>query len=386
MNAIDLTATASPTAGEWPAVLLANVPGMIYRCRSDSGRTLEFASAGARALLGLEPQALVQSRARYDDLICRDDRDRVQKEIHEALMQRDTFSCEYRVLHADGHRHTVWEQGCAVRDPGGAVVAWEGFVTDVSRRTEAARARHDQENQTRQTNSLKSLNALARGVAHDFNNVMAGILSSAELIKLDASPENPHGEFLEHIFETGLRAREMINQLREFSQRKPAERALIALAPVLGECLESLRARIPETVEIAHAYAHHCPPVFADAAQIQQAVKELCLYSWQSLPGQKGRIHLRLDTCEIEVNTPAEAGLRAGNYVRISILDNGGGLRQSQLDRFFEPFAFKTSGDKKSGLELFLVQQIVHEHDGVVTVDSTPGKGSSFQIFFPIPA
>jgi PAS domain S-box-containing protein len=386
MNAVDSTPSGSAAAGELPAALLANVPGMIYRCRTDPGRTLEFASTGARALLGLEPQALVQSRARYDDLICRDDRDRVQKEIREALMQRDTFSCEYRVLHADGHRRTVWEQGCAVRDHSGAVVAWEGFVTDVSLRTEAARARNDQENQTRQTNNLKSLNALARGVAHDFNNVLAGILSSAELIKMDATPENPHGEFLEHIFETGVRAREMINQLREFSQRKPGERVLIPLAPVLGECLESLRALIPETVEIAHAYAHHCPPVFADAAQVQQAVKQLCLYSWQSLPGQKGRIHVRLDTCEIEANAPAETGLRPGNYVRISILDNGGGLRKSQLDRFWEPFAFKTSGDKKSGLELFIVQQIVHEHDGEVTVESTPGKGSIFQIHFPVPA
>ncbi len=259
-------------------------------------------------------------------------------------------------------------------------------TTDKTAHAEARRIRREQEFQSRRDREHKSINILARKVAHDFNNILAGILSSAELIKLDLAPENPGYEILEQIFLAGGRAREMIRQLRDFSQRKSAERALIPLPPVIEECLQMLRSIIPDKVEITHAIAQKCPPIFADAAQIHQAVTTLCLNAWNSLPERTGRINVRLDECEITPDTAAaQTGLRAGKYARISIRDNGPGLRKNDLERAFEPFAFKRSSGKDSGLELFTVQEIAFENDGAVTVESTPTDGTVFHLYFPIP-
>jgi signal transduction histidine kinase len=82
----------------------------------------------------------------------------------------------------------------------------------------------------------------------------------------------------------------------------------------------------------------------------------------------------------------AHDGLCAGPQVRISIRDNGTGLSQGVRERIFEPFAFKSPGGKSSGLELYTVQEIANENDGAVTVESAPGKGTTFQLYFPIPA
>ena len=230
------------------------------------------------------------------------------------------------------------------------------------------------------------MNMLARGVAHDFNNILAGILSSAELIRMDSTPGNPGNEFLEQIFLAGERARVMIKQLRDFSLRKPCEPALIPLPPVVEECLRWLRSIIPDKVEITHDIGPACPAVFADAAQIQQAIMQLCINAWHSLPERMGRIHVRLDEFKFEPEAEAHSARCTGPQVRLSVCDNGPGLRKDELDRVFEPFALKSIGGRNSGLELFIVQEIANENNGTIVVESTPGKGTGFHLYFPIPA
>jgi two-component system cell cycle sensor histidine kinase/response regulator CckA len=258
---------------------------------------------------------------------------------------------------------------------------------DITTSSGAERVRREQEFQFQQARNLKSMNMLARGIAHDFNNILAGILSSAELIKMDSATGNPSNEFIEQIFMAGERARLMINQLRDFSQRKPCERALISLQPVIEECLRSLRSIIPDKVEITLDIGPACPAVFADAAQVQQAVMQLCITAWHSLPEHAGRIQVRLDECEIEsAMAAAHSGLRDGRQVQLTVHDNGHGFRKDDLERIFEPFALKSAGGKNSGLELFTVQEIVNENNGVIVVESAPGNGTEFRLYFPMPA
>jgi signal transduction histidine kinase len=248
-----------------------------------------------------------------------------------------------------------------------------------------ARTAREQEFGFQRARNLKSMNMLARGVAHDFNNILAGILSSAELIRMDSSPENPGNEFLEQIFVAGGRARLMINQLRDFSQRKPCERALVPLQPTVKESLRLLRSIIPDTIEITNDIGPTCPAVFADAAQIQKAIVQLGINAWHSLPERMGRIHVRLEKCKFEPDAAAHLARCTGTHVRLSVCDNGPGLRKDELDRVFEPFALKSVDGRNSGLELFIVLQIANENNGVIVAESTPGKGTGFHLYFPIP-
>jgi len=338
-------------------------------------------------VFGVDPDVLVHGGVSYDTLICPEDRERVQREVLSTLMPLGTFTAEYRILHADGQRRTVREQSRAARDSQGKIIAWEGFVYEITAQVDHACVRNERDAQLQHAKNLKSINLLARGIAHDFNNMIAGILSSAELIKMDSIPGNTSDEFLDQIFATGGRARQMINELREFSLREPCAPALIPLQPIVVECLQLLRSIVREKVEVTQEIDLNCPGVFADACQLHQAIMKLANNSRNSLPEHEGRIDVRLDQCEIKLDAALpHAGLRAGRFVRISIRDNGRGLNDGAMKRVFEPFAMKFVGGKNSGLDLFLVQEIANAHDGAVTVESTPGKGTEYHLYLPIPA
>jgi nitrogen-specific signal transduction histidine kinase len=230
------------------------------------------------------------------------------------------------------------------------------------------------------------MNKLASGIAHDFNNVIAGIIGSAEVIKMDVPLDQPDNPILEQIFTAGLRARHIIHQLKIFTSRKACQRTLIHLSPVVREAVQGLRSSVPVTVEIVHHLEPECPAILADAAQIQQAVMSLGTNSGHSLGGQPGRIEVRLETCDVAAElAAAHPGLKAGPQVRLSVRDNGHPVSKGGLERMFEPFACKQIDGHDSGLELFAVREIVHAHEGTITVDSAPGEGTVFRLYFPVP-
>lgn len=393
---IPIQKTLNPDAAGFPTVgaespaqpldaLLARLPGLVYRCRYDLVRTVEFASAGSHALLGFAPSELIRDGLGLVSFICPQDRERVQREIAEALALRDTFTCEYHLNHAGNRRRIpVLEQGRAVRDSRGQVIALEGHVGDL-----AGCARPRRDFQLQQAWGFQSINLLAKGVAHDFNNALAGIVTGAGLIKMEmaANPEQPVGDILEQIFDSNGRAQKMIRQLVEFSQRQPAERTLILLPPVVEASLQALRSVIPATIEITHIIEPECPAILADPAQIQQVVMNLCTHAGRSLAGHKnGRIQVRLDTCDVGTDlAAAQPGLRAGPHVRLAVSNNSAQVSQAVLGRMFEPFACKQADGHNSGLELFAAREIAHAHEGAVTVDMVPGDGFVFHFYFPIP-
>ena len=247
-------------------------------------------------------------------------------------------------------------------------------------------AQRGREFQLQQARAFKSMSMLASGVAHDFNNVIAGIIGSAEVIKMDVPPDQPDNPILEQIFTAGSRARYIIHQLKIFSQRKACHRTLIQLPPVVGEAVQRLRASVSATVEIVHHLEPECPAVLADAAQIQQAVINLGTNAGHALGNHPGRIEVRLEICDVAADLAvAHPDLSAGTHVRLSVRDNGHPISKSVLERMFEPFACKQIDGHDSGLELFTVQEIVHAHEGAITVDSAAGEGTVFRLYFPVP-
>lgn len=241
--------------------------------------------------------------------------------------------------------------------------------------------------QTQQARTFKSVNALAAGIAHDFSNAVAGLLGSAEALKMDAPPATPANPNLDRIFTTGMRLRHMIQQLRNFCQRQPGNRTLLLLPPVIKASVKFIRPRLPATVKLGCRLETKCPAILADAAQLQQVVTSLCTNAAQALAGQTGRIEVRLETCAVDADlAAANPGLPTGRQVRLSIRDNGPHFHTGMLPRIFEPFACKLTNGYNSGLELFAVREIVHAHEGTITVDSAPGAGTVFKIYFPIPA
>jgi len=362
-----------------PRALFDGLPGLAYLARADRARTIELASAGGRALLGFQPDHKPFSLA---PLIHPDERDAVMEVIASAVAVNRPFALEYRLRHASGEWRTVWDQGRPLRH--GQQTAVHGQLLDVTHRRQSEHARLDTEHRRLQAQKFNALNQLANGVAHEFNNLIAGILGSAELVAMELPENNPAHETLKQIFEASNHARDFVHKLRALGQRQLPEFKPVRLPPIIEECLQILRTIIPAKVELQTQVNAGCPRVNADPAQIQQVILDLCLHAWQGLADRRGRIKITLERCA-RVQPPAGGAgrLRPGPHVCLTVQDNSTGLEKSACETIFHPFRIRRSGGKKAGLELFLVRETVLAHQGEICVESEPGHGLAFHIYLP---
>jgi len=225
-----------------------------------------------------------------------------------------------------------------------------------------------------------ALNQFSGSIAHEFNNLIAGVLGSAELLAMDIPDGHPAHEALKQIFEASNRARDFLHKIRAFAQRPPVERQPVALPPIIEESLQILRGVIPDKVELS--FHNHTKPsrIHVDAAQIQQVILDLCLHCWQGLHERRGQITLTLAGGPVPAKlSPA---LPPGDYLHLTIQDDSHGLEPHALKRIFDPFHTRRS-TKKIGLELFLARETIHAHQGDLVAESLPGHGLAFHLLLP---
>ena len=371
-----------PPTDQLAPLLLDALPGMAFVARADRERTVEYASAGCQALLGFKYDHKHFSLA---TLIHPDDREPVLGVIKAAVAANHPFAVEFRVRHANGHWRTVWEQGRPARF--GQRQTVQAQLLDVTQRVQREQARLATELRLLQTQKFFALNQLAGGVAHEFNNLVAGILGSAELAAMDLPEKHPAQETLRQIFEASNMARDFVHKLREFGQRPAPECRPVRLQPIIEECLQILRSVIPPKVEMQVRLDPECPKVNADPAQIQQAILDLCLHSWHGLADRRGRIDITLETAAtVRVPAGQPSVLQPGPHVCLTVHDNSPGLEKSARENIFHPFRNRRANGKKNGLELFLVRETVQAHHGEIFVESEPGHGLAVHLYLPVAA
>jgi nitrogen-specific signal transduction histidine kinase len=370
-------------AGEPPyRSLFDGLPGMVYLAHGDPARTVELASAGSHALLGFQPGPKPFPLA---PLIHPGDRDQVLDVVKNAIAENRAFAVEYRLRHAGGAWRTVWEQGRPLRR--GAHPLVQGQLLDVTHRVQREQSRLEAELRLLHTQKFQTLNQLAGGVAHEFNNLIAGILGSAELLAMDLPANQADSETLKQIFEASNLARDFVHKLRVLGQRPLPEFKPFRLQSVIEECLQILHSIIPARVELQTRISPDCPRVNGDPAQIHQAILDLCLHAWQTLADRQGHIIIALEYCAA-VHPPAGATtlLQPGPHVCLTIQDSSPVLDKNAREHIFHPFRNRRLSGKKVGLELFLVRETIQSHQGEIFFDSEAGHGQIFRIYLPAAA
>jgi PAS domain S-box-containing protein len=244
--------------------------------------------------------------------------------------------------------------------------------------------RRNLDDRLRQAQKMEAIGTLSGGIAHDFNNILGAIIGYTELAKMDLG-ENPGiSEHLDDVLAGARRAAELVKQILAFSRQQEQERKPIQLGEVVGEAMKLLRATIPAPIEFVVSFECDLPTVLADATQIHQIVMNLGANASHAMKGRAGRITVTLSNIDVDADfVTAHPELQPGRYVRFSMSDTGHGMDQDTLSRIYEPFFTTKAPGEGTGLGLAAVEGIMHSHDGIITVYSHPGEGTTFHLYFP---
>ncbi len=238
-------------------------------------------------------------------------------------------------------------------------------------------SRKKYEEELQKAEKLESIGVLAGGIAHDFNNLLTGVLGNISIARIHAPSEGNVHQNLSKAEKACLRARDLTRQLLTFSKGGAPVRKATSIADILKESAEfSLRG---SNVRCEFDLPDDLPAVEIDEGQIAQVMNNLIINADQAMPD--GGI-LRLGAGTVDVGEGDPLPLNPGRYLRVSVSDTGIGIPKEALPRIFDPFY--TTKERGSGLGLTTVYSVVRKHEGVVTVDSEPGGGTSFFVYLPV--
>ena len=255
---------------------------------------------------------------------------------------------------------------------------YEGLMHDITNRKKL-------EAQLKQAHKMESIGTMAGGIAHDFNNILYMITGNAELALESISEWNPVRSNLEEIKAAGLRGAGIVKQLLNFSRKIDQKLKPIAAITVIKDALEFLRSTIPTTIEIRKHLPDSDLTILADPIQINQALMNLCTNASQAMEGTGGILEIAVESVSLsKEEAPNYPTLSANEYLKITVSDTGPGIDPEIITRIFDPY-FTTKGvGQGSGMGLAVVHGIVKTHAGAITVDSQPGKGTTFSLLFPL--
>ncbi|MGS5089148.1 hybrid sensor histidine kinase/response regulator [Hydrogenophaga sp. A37] len=262
---------------------------------------------------------------------------------------------------------------------------------DITSLKQAQQQQHLLETQLAQSQKMEALGTLAGGVAHDFNNILAAILGNADLARQDISPGAPARESLHEISNAARRGRELVRQILAFSRQQPLARTPVRPGAIVAETCSLLRSVIAPHVQLVQQVPPRHHAILADPTQLGQVLLNLGTNAVHALLGRPGRIEFQ--AADVAPDDPAlpsavaqacrDSGLGA---VRISVSDDGCGMDESTRARMFEPFFTTKVVGQGTGLGLPVVLGIVEAHGGAIVVDSNPGAGTTFTLYFPATA
>ena len=284
----------------------------------------------------------------------------------------------------DGRKIHIEYRSTLVSPPDGDAYI-SGTGRDVTERILAEKEIKNLQEQMVQSRKMEAVGTLSGGIAHDFNNILGIIIGYTELALTDIPSENPTKANLEKVKTASLRARDVVKQLLSFSRKTKQERKPLAIGPLLKESLKLLRPSIPSNIKIENHIAEDLGAILADSTQMHQVIINLCNNAAHAMSENGGELTIILHNIAInKAQTFLYHDLKEGEHINLTVKDTGQGIDPDHIDRIFDPYFTTKEVGKGTGMGLSVVHGIVKAHDGAITVDSKPGKGSSFQVFFPV--
>ncbi|MBM9537527.1 hybrid sensor histidine kinase/response regulator [Desulfobulbus alkaliphilus] len=369
------------------ANLLANLPGMAFRCQFDPTWTMEFVSQGCVELTGYQPEDFLHNqRLSFSDVIHPRYRQQLRDAWQEALSLRQPFQHEYPLITASGQEKWVFEQGIGVFEDD-ELLALEGLIIDVSDRKRLENQRLEMERQLLHTQKLESLGVLAGGIAHDFNNLLAAMLGNIELVMVLTPEDAPWRQRLQQAEKAARQAAGLTRQMLDYSGKGHFVITAVDLNQLVRDNVDIFRTSIARTISLTLQLTEPLPSISGDEGQLRQVVMNLITNASEAMENRPGGV-LTLSTgvvyCDADYlrQTLIEPGPDPGWFVWLEVADQGEGMDTETLQRLFDPF-FTTKFTGR-GLGLAAVQGILRGHGGGIMVTSSLGQGATFRVLFPV--
>ncbi|MGW8247883.1 MAG: MASE3 domain-containing protein [Acidiferrobacterales bacterium] len=341
-------------------------------------------------IFGIAPQEFDNTFHSIFTMIHPDDRDRVDQSFRDSLGRKESsYAISFRLIRKnDSQLRYVTNEYHLEWDKSGKVVRAYGTIHDITEQVEAEQHQERLYQQLLQAQKMEAIGQLTGGIAHDFNNMLGAILGYAYLLSLfnkDNIDFEQYESYIEEILTAGNRAKDLISQMLIFSRLNPEAddllHSVVEIQPILKEVLQLLRQSIPSTIDINYDIEDEDLKVEFHPVHLHQILMNLAINARDASSDGYGNIDFHVekrvmsgicDSCQ----TPFE-----GEYVVISVSDNGEGIPKNIQTHIFDPFFTTKEVSKGTGMGLSVVHGMVHSHQGHITLQSRPDfEGTRIQI------
>lgn len=354
---------------EQAALLDQSLEAIVVR---DINGCIQYWSRGAERLYGWRTEEVI-GRTTIEIL---DGQDKSQfTNATNATIEKEAWTGELRQLAKDGREVIVEGHWSLVRDAKGNPKSILAINTDI---TEKKRL----EAQFLRAQRLESIGTLASGIAHDLNNVLSPILMGVQMLRMRLADEQSL-RLITLMESNAQRGSEMVKQVLSFAKGVGGRRTILQPKHLIREIIHIAEETFPKSIRLEQHLAEDLWTVNSDATQLHQVLLNLCVNARDAMPNG-GTLTISAENRQLDdLFARMLKGAHPGDFVVISVTDTGIGIPPEIIDRIFDPFFTTKESGKGTGLGLAAVQGIVSNYGGFITVESKPGTGSKFEIYFP---
>ncbi|NOX09676.1 MAG: response regulator [Gammaproteobacteria bacterium] len=355
--------------------IYSQVPGIVYQFRVDihGNKSLPYVSPAVEGYIGLTAEEVMADADKWFVLTHPDDYPGLEESIVKSMNDLSVWKWEGRFILQDGE--LVWLRGTSTpeRMEDGSTL-WNGIFIDITERVHADEV-------IRRTQKMDALGKLTGGIAHDYNNMLGVVLGYAELLKEKLGEQPGLQEYVKQITHAGERGAKLTKKLLTFSRNKSSDIKELDINVLLQDEQHMLEKTLTSRINLELDLEKDLWVVCLDESEFENALLNMSINAMHAIEGN-GCLGIETSNEVINSADGERLNLDAGDYVRISVVDNGCGMDGATKEKIFDPF-YSTKGEKGTGLGLSQVYGFVKRCGGTISVDSEMGKGSRFTLYFP---
>ncbi|MCF8085133.1 MAG: response regulator [Deltaproteobacteria bacterium] len=296
----------------------------------------------------------------------------------------DTVTMEGLANDVDGNDIWLYSTILPVLDDDGEMEYLTVVTADTTQQKLHETEKERLEGQLHQAQKMEAIGTLAGGIAHDFNNILSPLMIHAEMALMELPSDSPLQRHVKQIYQSSERARDLVKQILTFARKQEASRAPIKASLMVKEVAKFLRSTLPSTISIQYDIQTEHDLVLGDPTELNQLIVNLSTNAAHAMEERGGSLVIQVGKETLDAEAAEYVpDLEPGSYVVLRVKDTGHGIAPEIMDKIFEPYFTTKETGKGTGIGLAVAHGIVKSYKGHITIDSEPGEGTCFTVYFP---